>query len=696
MPATEVVVGDLVVLREGDRVPADGRLTDAYGVEVDESALTGESLPSAKSVEPCLSDTPLADRRCMVYAGTGITRGRGRIVVTDIGTSTEIGRIADLTAAAVAPPTPLQRRLGALTRAMVAVGVVITIGLGIGVYLRDGDLDEAFLTGVSVAVAAIPEGLTATVTVALALGARAMARRRAIVRRLAAVETLGVTTLIASDKTGTLTQNRLNVTQVMPADGHDVRDVLTAAVLASTAELIGDGPGARVSGDPVDGAILRAAREHGIERWDLLARNALVRELPFDAGRRRMTLAYADPGGLRVASKGAPEFVLEAAGRPSAAERLVRAAREWSAQGMRVIAVGTGLVPATTDDAQLESNLEPVGLIALSDPLRETAAHSVRAARDAGVRVSIVTGDHPATAGSIARELHVEPDQVFARVTPADKLGLVERQQARGDVVAVTGDGVNDAPALRQADVGIAMGASGTEAAREAADLILTDDDFSTIVAAIEEGRRVGDNIRKFVAFLLSANLGEVLVFAVCVLAGIGVPMTVVQVLIVNVLTDGLPAVALSRDPVAPDAMSRGPQPRTALFARIDWWALAIVGLLVGTASTMAYIAGRAMGGDAAQTMAFATLALAELVLVFSIRSPWRAAWQERGNALLVAAAIASAAALVASIAVPALRAPLGTVMLDLDAALVVAGLAVVPAGCVEVGKALRRRRVTL
>ncbi|MEX2613498.1 MAG: cation-transporting P-type ATPase [Gaiellaceae bacterium] len=690
----QLVPGDLVVLSEGQRVPADGRLVAAAGLAVDESALTGESVPVDKAIEPIPVETPLAERSSMAYAGSSVTRGRGRMIVTATGSATELGEIAGLTERAKSPPTPLQRRVGALTRLMVVFGVVVTLALGGAMLARGSSLEEAFLVGVSVAVAAVPEGLAATVTIALALGAREMAARGAIVRRLTAVETLGSATVIASDKTGTLTENRLRLAVARPARGRDERELLAAAALASTARLLGDEGELTPVGDPVDAALALAAHESGLTRPVLLDGRRLVRELPFDPLRRRMTLVYEESDGARVYVKGAPEVLLERSTLEADEAASIEAlAEEWASRGLKVLAVAERQLPDTSlDDDSLERGLRLVGLVGLQDPLRGTAHDAVREARSAGLRVEMVTGDHPLTAGAIGRALDLPEDAIHARVTPAEKLRLVESLQAEGEVVAVTGDGVNDAPALRRADVGVAMGRGGTEAAREAADLVLTDDDFATIVAAIREGRAIADNIRKFVAFLLSANLGEVALFAVAVPAGLGVPMTVVQVLLVNVLTDGLPAVALTRDSAAPDTMRRAPERGDRLFSLRAWGALAAIGILVGIAALAAFLVGRADSGDEARTMAFATVAFAELGLVFSLRSPIRGAWEAPRNLYLVGSVVLSAVLVLAAVYMPALNEPLGTVPLAISELGIVAVLALVPFLCVEVGKTLFRR----
>jgi Ca2+-transporting ATPase len=706
IPAREVVPGDLVVLREGDRVPADGRAVAAERLEVDESALTGESLPVPKPAgEP-------------VYAGTGVTRGRGRALVESTGPATELGRIATLSAAAKPPPTPLQRQLGVLSRAMVALGAAVTASLTVGMLARGEPLEDAFLVAVAVAVAAVPEGLAAAVTIALAQGARSMAARGAIVRRLGAVETLGAATVIATDKTGTLTVNQLRVRSVRPQPGRTELDVLELAALACTADLVEDDGDVRVAGDPVDGAFLLALRARGRRDPRPALEQDRLLEVPFDPDRRRATTVYRDGGGARAVVKGAPEELvarstLDAHGR----EEVLAAAAEWAADGLLVLAVGERhlAVAQVGPHEELDVELELVGLAGLSDPLRETAAASIAAARAGGLGVLTLTGDHPVTAAAVARELELldaepltgdeldalEPDElahalrsrsVFARVTPAHKLHLVEALQRDGEVVAVTGDGINDTPALRRGDVGVAMGKSGTEAAREAADVVLTDDDFATIVAAIREGRRIADNIRNFVAFLLSANLGEVVLFAAAVLAGLGAPMTVVQVLTVNLLTDGLPAVALASDPAAPESALTTPRGHGTLFPRRLRLTLAWLGLVVGAVATAAYVAGRELEPDAAQTMAFATIALSELALVFSLRSPELPFHRAPRNRLLLAAVGISLLVVGLVVYVPTLQDAFATTSLGPGLLAIVLALALVPLLAVEAAKAVRRR----
>jgi Ca2+-transporting ATPase len=688
--AEDVVPGDVLIVAAGERVAADARLVETTSLEVDESALTGEWLPVAKEIEPTALAAPLAERTSMIFAGTGVTQGAGRALVVGTGPRTVMGAIERLAAEAKTPPTPLTRRLGRLAREMVVAGVLITVALG-GVMLARGEgWSDAFLIAVALAVAAVPEGLAATVTAALAFGARAMAARGAIVRRLAAIEALGETSVICTDKTGTLTENQIRVAAIRPTSKVTEEQLLEAAVLASSAHRVGD----ELLGDPIETALLTAAMERGLVAGDLRRRYHRVHEIPFSSERKRMTVVYEDGPGRRAVSKGGFEIVAELAA--VAPPELLETADAWAAEGLRVLAVATrelGEFEDPTSD-EIEHDFRLLGVIAMHDPLRPSAEPAVVAARTAGIRVQMVTGDHPATARTIGHALGLADHEVLARATPADKLALVEELQACGEVVAVTGDGVNDAPALRRADVGIAMGRTGTEAAREAAAIVLTDDDFATIVAAVGEGRRIGDNIRKFVAFLLSANLGEVLVFAIAITAGLGAPLAVIQVLLVNLVTDGLPALALARDPAGKETMSTPPRVGSALFDGRTWRMLLAVGALVGCTTFAAFAIGRALGGGVAQTMAFATLALAELALVYGMRSPTAAAWEGPRNRWLDLSVAASIGLVAGIVLLPQAHEPFATVSLEVWQALLIVPFALVPLVGLELLKATRRRRL--
>jgi Ca2+-transporting ATPase len=671
----DLVPGDLVRLREGDRVPADARVVSEMGLEVDESALTGESVPVAKGAEPVHETIALAERESMVYAGTGVTRGAGLALVVATGVRTEQGAIAALTEHASPPPTPLELRFARLARRLAGAGILITIGLAGAMLLQGEGARESFLVGVSVAVAAVPEGLAATVTIALALGAREMARRGAVVRTLAAIETVGEATVICADKTGTLTENRLRLDRVEPAVGTTRTELLEAAYVSAEAEI-----------DPVDRALVTAARAEGVR-----APGTVVRSVPFEATRKRAAVLVREETRLRSVVKGAPEVVLGLDDDPGPErDRLMRIAAEWADEGFRVLALAERDVedPATPD---LEVGARPLGIVGLADPLRPEAADSVRAARAEGLDVRMLTGDHPLTALAIGRQLGLDADEIVARCTPADKLTLVEQLEGQGEVVIVTGDGVNDAPALRRAHVGVAMGRGGTEAAREASSIVLTDDNFATIVASVREGKRIAGNIRSFLAFLLSANVGEVVLFAAAVLAGLGAPMTVVQVLTVNLLTDGPPAIALARDPAGRHAFRRGAT--RELLGRGIWQSLLAVGVVVGMSGLVAFLAVRELRPEAAQTAAYATIALAELLFVFSCRAELHPAWRLPRNGHLEAAVVGSLALLLATIYVPALHDPFGTVSLSLAELGVIVSLALLPALASESLKAAVRSR---
>jgi len=593
----------------------------------------------------------------------------------------------------------------------VVAGLVITAVLAAAMLGRGSSAHEAFLVGVAVAVAAVPEGLAATITIALADGARRMARRRAIVRQLAAVETVGSASVIAADKTGTLTMNELRVAAVYPMPGYTSEEVLQAGALATVATDASRGRG----GDPVDVAFLEAASAVGSE-VDLPERLVVV---PFDPERRRLTAAYRDGGGVRVVVKGAPEALTALAVQAgSELSELVEANRAFATRGYRVLAVGETRLPrlSTAEPIRLDESVQLCGLVALEDPPRADAAESVRRALAAGIRVVMLTGDQAATAAAVAGRLGiadrgpvtgpeltnlsdeelaslVRERTVFARVTPAEKLRLVSALQEAGEVVVVTGDGVNDTPALRQADVGVAMGRRGTEAAREASDIVLTDDAFSTIVAAVEEGRRIGQNMRAFVSYLLSANAGEVLLFTAAILLAGAPPMTVVQVLTVNLLTDGLPALALTRDPLAPETMRQPPEQRYALVSRAAFTTLAIVGVTVAAVAGGAYGIGSTDSTTTAQTMAYATLSLAEILVIFSLRTTTTAAWQGARNPELLATVVGSAGVLAVSIYLPSANTLLGTVPLSMAQLASVGVLGLVPIVLTELWKHVAHQR---
>jgi P-type Ca2+ transporter type 2C len=703
--AALLVPGEVVVLAAGDRVPADGRLIAGHRLEIDESLLTGEALPVPKRASPP-ADTgaPLAERATMAWSGTTVTRGHARIVLTATGTSTEVGRIA-AAASGPAPIAPLQRRLQRLARTLLRAGVAICVVLALLSYGYGDSLADSLLVGASLAVAAVPEGLAAVITVTLAIGMRRLAEHGAIVRRLSAVETLGSSTVICTDKTGTLTTNRMRVSALwaLSPDG-DGR--LLAAALAAADD----------AGEPMEEAIAQAARQRGIER----PAGRVVAVEPFDSERKRVCVVLESADGDRTGYvKGAPEAIAPRVAQARDAGRLERTARDWAADGTRVLMVAERARLAAGDNP--EQSLRALGLIGLADPLRPSARGSVELARSAGIRTIMITGDHPRTAAAIAvacgiaehapptvltgseldrlsdSELRERADQVhvFARVLPEHKVRLVTALQARGEVVAMTGDGVNDAPALRAADIGVAMGRGGSDAAIDAADLVLTDNDFSTIVLAIAGGRRIYRNILRFLHFLLAANTGEVLTFVLAIALGLGAPLTITQILLMNLLTDGLPALALGGDPAGDEVMRVPPRRLQQNPLASIWRGVLLGGAATGSAAFAAYVIGQDSSQPEAQTMAFTTLVFAQLAYVYTVRGTAVFLRVARNRELNIAVGL-SAIVTALVLAVPALRDVFDTVALHIWQLALCGGLAMVPLTVAELAKLLGRRRHAL
>ena len=651
IPASRVVVGDVVSIGAGDRVPADLRLVVSDLLEVDEALLTGESLPVEKTTQSTAEDGDPSDRLDMAYSGTHVVRGSGRGIAVATGPATRMGAIARALDTE-APPTPLQVELASLTRrlglaAVAVAGVVFSLMVWMD---GAGGTEAAFLVAVALAVAAVPEGLPTVVTVGLALGVRRMARRGAIVKRLSAVESLGAATILLSDKTGTLTENRMVVEAVTTASGARLQgsgQTRFARAARSCNDATIDPP----DGDAVDLALLSAV---GPPPPDL--RRVLTR--PFDASRRSMAVVSRDDDGLLLVVKGAPEEVLRRCTHmlgesgdvmpldPGDREALEERVRRWADRGVRVIVVADRpLATVPADLGAAEHGLVVLGLVGMHDPLRSGAPAAVAEARRAGISVVMVTGDHPGTARSVADAAGIDAGgavtgkdlraggvrahldrPVFARVEPSQKLDLVEGYQAEGHVVAVTGDGVNDGPALRRADIGVAMGARGSDVAKEAADLVIVDDDLSTIVAAIEEGRGIYDNLRKVVDYLVAGNLSEVLVVMVgfVLMGGEGTVLTAVQLLWLNLLTDGLPALALGVDTVAADVMVRAPRPRgDRLLGRKRMRSLLGRASLIATGALGAFVWSHWILGESgavARTVLFTTLVVAHVLYAFAVR----------------------------------------------------------------------------
>ncbi len=763
VPAAELVPGDVVLLEAGDRVPADIRLVQTVDLEAVEATLTGESAPVRKHTRPLEKEVGPADAGNMVFMGTVLTRGRGLGIVVATGMATEMGQIAGMIREAEQEPTPLQRRLAQLGKGLVLFCLAVCAAVVVVGIQRGEPAYRMFLTGVSLAVAAIPEGLPAIVTVALAIGVQRMIKRNAVIRRLPAVETLGCATFICSDKTGTLTQNEMTVRRVRLAGGEfavtgegyvprghfigdsgepggpDFEQVMRIAALCNNAVLVRDnvtvggffrsrksGPAWRISGDPTEGALLVMAAKAGFWRERLEKKARRLAEIPFDSERKRMTVIYGDANGGREALvKGAPDVVLGLCthylrdGRPVPLDERERAAilkagSTMAAGALRVLGLayrklGPGEPAAGADPAALERNLVFVGLTGMIDPPRPEVAAAVRTCKRAGIRVAMITGDHRLTAWAVAREVGIagrdsrvltgeemenmtdeelaraaQDVRVYARVSPRHKLRIVRALKQCGHVVAMTGDGVNDAPAVKEADIGVAMGRSGTDVTKEASAMVLADDNFSTIVAAIEEGRGIYDNIRKFIRYLLSCNVGEVLVMLLAVLGGLPLPLLPIQILWMNLVTDGLPAMALGVDPMDPHIMHRPPRdPRESIFAhglgRRILGSGAVIALLTLGVFKLVLEGGQSL--ELARTVAFNTLVFLQLFYVFSCRSEhapiWEVGWFS--NPHLVAAVLISAGLQAAVTYVPFLRPVFHTVPLQPEHWALITGAAALP-----------------
>jgi calcium-translocating P-type ATPase len=613
LPAEQLVPGDVVMLASGDKVPADLRLLEARNLRIDEALLTGESVPAEKSVAPVEADAPLGDRACIAFSGTLVTYGHALGVVVATGAATEVGRISALLETVGEISTPLTRQLAVFGRWLTAA-ILLLAGatFALGYFLRGFSAADMFLAAVGIAVAAIPEALPAIMTVALAIGVRRMARRNAIVRRLPAVETLGSVTVICSDKTGTLTRNEMTVQEVVLGTASEQQ-------LARAALLCSDGI------DPTERALEALADRAGLQRMREYAEWPRLDAIPFESEYRFMaTLHHAPDGSHAIFVKGAPERVLEMcdADREAWGARAEALAR----RGMRVLALARR--PAAADREALgfedvQGGYALLGLVGIMDPPREEAIEAVRRCREAGIRVMMITGDHAATAAAVGEMLGIEPEDVLARASPEDKLRLVERLQAEGEVVAMTGDGVNDAPALKRADVGVAMGDKGTEAAKEAADMVLADDNFASIERAVEEGRTVYDNLKKTIVYLLPTNGGEALAVIAAVVAGMTLPVTPVQILWVNMVTETTLSLALAFDPTESAVMRRPPRdPREPLLSRYLVWRVGFVSLLLlgGVLGLFLWVMGH--GGDlgAARAAAVNALVMGEIVYLFNSR----------------------------------------------------------------------------
>jgi len=725
IPARELVPGDLILLHAGDKVAADARLVESINLKVDEAALTGESVPVAKNTEALRGeDMALGDRDNMVFGGTIATYGRGHAVVVATGMGTQFGRIAEMLQSVETGKTPLQQNLDKVGRvlgqaAVVIVAAVVAVGM-----LRDQPLLEMFIFGIALAVAAVPEALPAVVTISLAIGVQRMVKRNALVRRLPAVEALGSTSVICSDKTGTLTKDEMTVrklhtaarTTTISGSGYEPEgeflssgtvvepsreetDLLLAAALVCDAHVVRDDMHGswQIKGDPTEGAIIVAAAKAGMQKDELDLQFPRVGEIPFTSETKRMTTLHS-VGDAQVAyAKGAPETILDSCSRQLTSrgevalgdadrEAILETVRQMAGEALRVLGVANK-ADATLGDA--ERDMTFLGLVGMIDPPRPEAKAAVEQCERAGIRVVMITGDHPITAQAVAGELgllraghtvtgaeledmnderlerSVESIEVYARVSPAHKLRVVTALQQRGHIVAMTGDGVNDAPALKKADIGVAMGITGTDVSKEAAAMTLIDDNFASIVAAVEEGRGIFENIKKYLMYLLSSNIGEIGLIAGATLAGLPLPLTAVQILYVNLATDGLPALALAVDPPDDDLMGRAPRDaRTGIFTR-RVVTLMVVGGLWSTAANLGLFTWALQSGRSlthAMSLTFVSLVMIQFIKAFNFRSDRRSIVRRPfANKWLNLAIAWEMALLVFIVSFPPLHEPFGT-----------------------------------
>ena len=731
IPSEEIVPGDILILEAGDMVSADARIIESNGLMTDESALTGESHPVSKNTDKYAENTPVADRLNMVYSSSYVTGGRGKAAVTATGMSTEVGKIASMIDDSQDNETPLQKRLDNTGKILgiTAIGICAVIFV-IGIMRKYAPFDM-FMTSISLAVAAIPEGLPAIVTIVLAIGTQTMSKKNTIVRTLPAVETLGSAEVICTDKTGTLTKNKMKAVKIRGLSDkmslNDKKFVIRLAALCTDCRY----EDRRYIGEPTEVAVVEAAEEMGEKKERLEAVMPRIDEIPFSSERKMMTTVqdFGTDEKLCI-TKGAPERVLKLCKFASpdtkmdkrAYSELEKANENMASSGLRVLAVA--YKQTSKSDRQPENDLVFAGFIGMTDPPRDEAADAVAECRKAGIKVVMITGDHALTAKAIAEQTGIYNDgslivsgteldnmdekildsklediSVFARVSPEHKLKIVEAYKRKGKIVAMTGDGVNDAPALKMADIGCAMGGNGTDVAKGASDMIITDDNFATIVSAVREGRIIYGNIRKSVHFLLSSNIGEILTVFLAMLFGWGAPLLPIHLLWVNLITDSLPAVALGLDRPEDDVMEKGPASADKnLFADGLGERIAFEGIMIGALALMAFGAGRilsdSMQQETAMTMAFAVLSLSQLVHAFNMRSE-KSIFRIHlfSNKFLCLAFVIGTLMQAAVISVPALAQIFSAVPLNGIQWAVVAGLSLVPIVFVEFEKAVLKTK---
>ncbi|WP_040204908.1 calcium-translocating P-type ATPase, SERCA-type [Neobacillus jeddahensis] len=748
----EIVIGDILKFASGDRIGADVRIIESKSLEIEESALTGESVPVSKHIEPLSNPNPgIGDMENIAFMGTMITRGSGVGVVIATGMKTAMGQIADLLQNAESQDTPLQRRLEQLGKILITVALLLTVlVVAVGV-LRGHDLYEMFLAGVSLAVAAIPEGLPAIVTVALSLGVQKMIKKNAIVRKLPAVETLGCASVICSDKTGTMTQNKMTVTHlwsgghtwtvdgvgyqpqgkfyrnernVHPKDEKALQQMLIFGMLCNHSELVIKEDDYILDGDPTEGALLVSAMKAGFDRPKLLDEFTIVNEFPFDSTRKMMSIHVKDKQERHfIVTKGAPDVILGICEsvlwdertqylNKEAQMKIQDAINGLASQALRTIAIAFKPIPANTiilSDQEAEKKLTFIGVQGMIDPPRPEVKAAVKECKAAGIKTVMITGDHVITAKAIASQLGiltkkskvlegstlsdmsveeleevVDDISVFARVSPEHKLKIVKALQNRGHIVAMTGDGVNDAPAIKAADIGVAMGITGTDVAKEASALVLLDDNFATIKAAIKEGRNIYENIRKFVRYLLASNVGEILVMLFAMILALPLPLIPIQILWVNLVTDGLPAMALGLDRPEENVMKRGPRsPNEGVFSRGLGWKVVSRGFLIGVVTLLSFMIVYQNDQSQlpyAQTVAFATLVMAQLIHVFDCRSEKSVLSRNPfGNPYLVWAVLSSLVLMLVVIYYPPLQPIFHTLPIAAKDWLLIVGLSSIP-----------------
>jgi len=738
IPSTQIVPGDIILLETGMIVPADGRLIEAINLQVDESSLSGESLPVEKNCEPISEEgVPLTERYNLVFSGTIITSGHGKAVVFNTGMQTEMGKITKLIQESGEKKTPLQERMEQVGK-WLAIGALSICALILILGVLEGKPPRLmFLTAVSLAVAAIPEGLPIVITISLALGARRMARRNALVRKLSAVETLGCVTHICSDKTGTLTQNKmfleiihyddklvkvtgtgyepegkflLNGEEISPFSDEHLQLLLKAIALCNDAHLVKDKDGWRVIGDPTEGALLSASGKGGFLKEDLEKQLPRVGEISFDSRRKRMSTIHKTSGGYIVFVKGALEGILAISDRiyeqgsilelkEERKQEIMKSSEEFARKGIRVLGVAykeikEGELPSLRDE-EIEKELIYLGFVGIVDPARPEATEAIRTCREAGIEPIMITGDQPATALAIAKEIGLQQDgadvltgrdlekmsdeelkerlrstRVFARVSPEEKLRIVRLLKESGYITATTGDGVNDAPALKEADIGVAMGITGTDVAKETSDMILLDDNFATIVSAVKEGRVIYDNIRKFIRYILTTNLGEVLTLFFSIIFNLPLPVLPIQILWINLLTDGLPAIALGVEPPEPGVMKRPPRdPKESIFAGGMTRHILLGGLWMSVCTLLLFHRFSRENLELARTIAFTTLAFFQMANVLAIRSEKHSVFTIGffSNPLLILAVLSTTILQLSVIYVPILQRFFKTLPLDLN-----------------------------